>query len=85
MAKWTKAKIIDDNWSIQECFDELYDFDEMRVNELEIYIKKNDFNLKQLNEASAKIITKLKLKLNILTLVILLNLGISGYLFYIYK
>ena len=25
MAKWTDSKIIDDNWSVKECVDELYE------------------------------------------------------------
>lgn len=35
MAKWTQQKIIDDSWSVKECIDELYAFDEAKSVSIE--------------------------------------------------
>lgn len=48
MGKWTQQKIVDDNWSVKECIDELYEFDEAKsvsIERLSIeHIKASEIN-----------------------------------------
>lgn len=73
MAKWTKSKNINDKWSVEECIDELYDFHEKKIIELN---ELNDKNF-ELDKTQQKMITRMSILISV-------NCATTLLLFYYY-